>query len=145
MTGKIYRTAQGKPVDLGAIQLQNENVRAVGNMHVNARGDIIDNKNQTVESRNKQLTRQYGRQVTNVQDDQVIESRKKLRPAAVADPVMVEESLTNALNLPAETTTESQEISGGLAAAIARARQIKQEPLKTPRQQAQDTHGVRKI
>jgi len=32
-----------------------------------------------------------------------------------------------------------------LAAAIARARQVKQEPLKTPREVAQQTPGVRKI
>ena len=45
MTRKVYRTANGKMVDLGALQLQNENVRAVGNMGVNARGDIIDSGN----------------------------------------------------------------------------------------------------
>jgi predicted amidohydrolase len=42
MSKKIYKTAQGKIVDLGALQVQNETVRAVGNMNVNARGDRLD-------------------------------------------------------------------------------------------------------
>ena len=41
---KIYRSSQGKGIDLGALLLRNETVRAVGNMNVNARGDRIDNK-----------------------------------------------------------------------------------------------------
>ena len=45
MTSKIYRSAQGKSIDLGTIMLQNETVRAVGNMKVNARGDKLDNNN----------------------------------------------------------------------------------------------------
>jgi hypothetical protein len=35
--------------------------------------------------------------------------------------------------------------SGGLAAAIARARQVRQEPLKTPREIAQHQEGVKKL
>jgi hypothetical protein len=36
-------------------------------------------------------------------------------------------------------------LKGGLAAAIARSREINQEPLKTPRQIAQQQAGVRKF
>jgi O-6-methylguanine DNA methyltransferase len=32
MTAKVYTTAQGRKIDLGALQAQNENVRAVGNI-----------------------------------------------------------------------------------------------------------------
>ena len=42
MSRKIYKSAMGKTVDLGALLLQNEQVRAVGNMGVNAAGDRID-------------------------------------------------------------------------------------------------------
>ena len=42
MTKKVYRTAQGRLVDLGALEVQNEHIRAVGNMNVNARGDKLD-------------------------------------------------------------------------------------------------------
>ena len=75
MTRKVYRTAQGKMVDLGALQLRNENVRAVGNMKVNARGDLIDSANRTINSRNQQVAKQYRRQTnTNVSDSPVISS-----------------------------------------------------------------------
>ena len=38
---KVYRTANGGKVDLGALILSNENTRAAGNMGVNARGDRL--------------------------------------------------------------------------------------------------------
>jgi len=143
MTKKVYRTAQGKTVDLGALQLQNENVRAVGNMNVNARGDIIDGRNRSIESRNRQVSRQYNRQVTNVNDDQVIESRRKSRPAQQTAPVSVPEPASVSQQAPTESAAE--ESTGGLAAAIARARQLKQEPVKTFRELVQQSQGVTKI
>jgi hypothetical protein len=45
MTNKIYKSAMGKTVDMGSLLLQNENTRAVGNMGVNARGDLLDSSN----------------------------------------------------------------------------------------------------
>ena len=66
MTRKIYKSAQGKDVDLGALLLQNEQVRAVGNMNVNARGDRLDAFNQVIDQKNQQVTRQYQKQVTNM-------------------------------------------------------------------------------
>jgi hypothetical protein len=69
MAKKTYRTAQGKVIDLGVIQLQNETVRAVGNMSVNARGDRLDAHNNTIESRASQTAKTYKKQITNVSDD----------------------------------------------------------------------------
>ena len=63
MTKQVYRTARGKMVDMGRLLLQNENVRAVGNMNVNARGDVLDDKNQVIDKRQKQLQRNYNKQV----------------------------------------------------------------------------------
>ena len=83
MTQKIYRTARGKSVDIGSLRLQNEHVRAVGNMGVNARGDRIDSKGNVIDSRNNQLQRQIQRQ-TNVADGIVhtnsYEARNQLHP-----------------------------------------------------------------
>jgi len=152
MTRKQYRTAQGKIVDLGAIQLQNEHVRAVGNMNVNARGDTIDSKGNSIDSRNKQLSRQYNRQVAAPVSDAPLPSSRR-RQRAEADPVENEQVQSVAepeLELepesaPQEASPASSDTGGGLAAAIAKARAIKQEPLKSARQQAQETPGVRKI
>ena len=63
MTKMVYKTAQGKLVDMGKLMLQNENVRAVGNMNVNARGDLLDDKNQVIAKKQDQIQRNYNRQV----------------------------------------------------------------------------------
>ena len=38
---RMYRTMQGRMVDIEKLRASNENVRAIGNMNVNARGDIL--------------------------------------------------------------------------------------------------------
>lgn len=60
-----YRSAQGKTVDMGVLQKQNEQVRAVGNMSVNARGDLVDSNNQVIQNRNASVAGQYNRTVNN--------------------------------------------------------------------------------
>lgn len=62
MTQKIYKSASGKSVDMGSLMLKNEQVRAVGNMKVNARGDVIDDNNKIIASKPEQVQRQYQRQ-----------------------------------------------------------------------------------
>lgn len=63
MTKQVYRTAQGKTLDMGSLVLQNENVRAVGNMNVNARGDLVDDKNRVITTRPEMVNQQYDRQI----------------------------------------------------------------------------------
>jgi hypothetical protein len=62
MTNEVYRSANGKTVDMGALRLQNEKVRAVGNMRVNARGDVINDNNEVIRTRNEQVGKQYQQQ-----------------------------------------------------------------------------------
>jgi len=63
MTQKVYKTSQGKTLDMGKLMLQNEDVRAVGNMKVNARGDMVDDKNQIVQTKPQQVNQQtYNKQ-----------------------------------------------------------------------------------
>jgi hypothetical protein len=65
MTKEIHRSANGKTVDMGSLRLRNENVRAVGNMRVNARGDLVDDKNQVITPKNQQVNQNYNNQVNN--------------------------------------------------------------------------------
>ena len=138
MTRKVYRTAQGKMVDLGALQLRNETVRSVGNMKVNARGDLIDSNNRAINSRNQQVDRQYRRQTSNVSNTPVQHAR-----SATVDIPAPPEDFQDDFVKPADAAVPTA--SGGLAAAIARARQVRQEPLKTPREIAQHQEGVKKL
>lgn len=61
MASKIHTTALGKPFDMAAFRAKHETVRAVGNMNVNARGDIIDSNNNVIEGRGKVVNRMYER------------------------------------------------------------------------------------
>lgn len=65
MTQKVYKTAQGKTVDMGRLMLQNEKTRAVGNMKVNARGDMVDDMNNVIASKPQQVNKQYDKQIQN--------------------------------------------------------------------------------
>jgi hypothetical protein len=75
MTVKKYRTAQGRVVDLGALQLKNETIRAVGNMGVNARGDILDSMNNPIDTATAQARRHYDRQTSKMQNTPVTQKR----------------------------------------------------------------------
>jgi hypothetical protein len=154
MTNKIYKTAQGKSIDLGTIILKNEHVRAVGNMNVNARGDVLDQANNVIETKPQLIKRQNSR-LTNVSADPVQTSQRKSRVAPVSrpepEPQLEEEILEpEAEEILAEPppqyhkTTEEYSGPEGLAGAIARTRQIKQELEKT-RRQRQRAQGVRKL
>lgn len=150
MSNKIYKSAMGKPVDLGALLLQNENTRAVGNMNVNARGDVLDSNNRVIEQKNRQVQRNYNRQ-SNVTNQPVKTSARANREETPAE---ISVDLSDFADLPEDNDVvidksqpAPQDVSpptGGLAGAIARSRNIKQELDKTPRQQAQ-SQGLKKI
>lgn len=140
-------------VDLGALQLQNENVRAVGNMPVNARGDLVDAWNRPIDSRNQQVAKQYGRQVGTVSDAPVM-----TKASIAADPPKSKDKDKTAKKIKAQVPTPPEDFdddfvksavispnTGGLAAAIAKARDIKQEPILPARQAARTAPGVSKI
>lgn len=145
MTKKVYRTAQGKMVDLGALQLRNENVRAVGNMGVNARGDLLDSMDQPIDTRNNRVAKQYRRQTSNVSNTPVA-GKKSSQVNIPATPENFEDDFVKEVSpAPQPAQTAAVEGSGGLAAAIARARQVKQDPLKVQKEVLKKQEGVRKI
>ena len=150
MTTKQYRTAMGKVVDLGALMLQNENVRAVGNMHANARGDKLDSANRVIDRKNQQIKRQTKKQVTP-QNLSAATSNAALRKDPVTE--MKVDPMDTFDDLPAEedvvdtalkAAVESPIPAGGLAAAIAKAKTVQQTKLPTLREAAKSS-GVRKI
>lgn len=63
MAGNVYRTANGKQLDMRALALKNETVRAVGNMKVNARGDVVNDANQIIRTKPSQVHKQYSQEV----------------------------------------------------------------------------------
>jgi hypothetical protein len=69
MAGKKHKTANGKEIDFQKLMLKNETVRAVGNMSVNARGDVVDSTNKKVATRSEQVNKQYRKQTGNIPKD----------------------------------------------------------------------------
>jgi hypothetical protein len=147
MSRKIYKSAQGKTVDLGALLLQNESVRAVGNMNVNARGDTVDSTNRVIDQKNRQVQRQYQKQASLTSNNMPPTTsnraaRQVRQPTVEAE---TQESVDNFVSTVEEKISTSGQIPrGGLAAAIARSREVKQDLEKTPRQLAQE-NPLRKI
>ena len=191
---KVYRSSQGKSIDLGALLLQNETVRAVGNMGVNARGDRINIQNKVIDAKAKISQRAYNKQI-GPQDDipqsfageavqpvapnpyelqalnekEQNEFKEKRRSEKKVTKTIKEKKPTVKATVPTPATTPTppppppppvldptpepvkepeptvQKKASGLAEAIARAKTIKQEALQTPRQQAQEKAGVKRI
>lgn len=59
-----YRTAQGKIIDMSNLVAKNERTRAVGNMNVNARGDIVDSNNDIVTDNTRRVKKNYNNTVS---------------------------------------------------------------------------------
>lgn len=55
---KRVKTAKGKILDMGALAAKHETTRAVSNLNMNARGDIIDSRNQVKISR-EDISKEY--------------------------------------------------------------------------------------
>jgi hypothetical protein len=151
MTRKIYKTAKGKTIDMGSLLLQNEQVRAVGNMNVNARGDLLDSGNKVIDQKNRQVQRQYKKQ-TNVSASPVTVSTREAKQAQVPKEEPTVEDFEFDIEEPIQTepVVKKEEVEplsiprGGLAAAIARAKTVKQEPEKSLRE-LQKEQGLKKI
>ncbi len=118
MTKRIYKTAQGKTIDLGALILQNENTRAVGNMNVNTRGDLVDSTNQPIDKKNRQVQRQYQQSSVPAAPPQSYPMKSEAKPTAV-----VEEKVQKIIQKT--NTNDSQQPQTGLAGALARSRATK--------------------
>jgi hypothetical protein len=55
----VYRSAKGKTINMGTLATRNEKVRAVGNMSVNARGDMVDSNNNIIVPATKRVQNSY--------------------------------------------------------------------------------------
>jgi formylmethanofuran dehydrogenase subunit E len=68
----VYRTAQGRMVDMGKLAVKNEKTRAVGNMNVNARGDILDSHNQVIQDNTRRVKKSYQKSVSEKPTQKVV-------------------------------------------------------------------------
>ena len=56
---RMYRTMQGRMVDIEKLRAANESVQAVGNMNVNARGDVLGAGGQVITPKAEVIKKYY--------------------------------------------------------------------------------------
>ena len=144
MTSKVYKSAQGKSVDMGRLQLQNEGVRAVGNMKVNARGDLLGGGGKVVAGRNQVMDQVYAVNPAPAKrtggyspNDPAVYAQQQ----ALIESNRAKELHDLATNLVQPTSIEPVESAepavpparGTLAGSVAKTTVVKQEPMPNPK------------
>ena len=59
MSRKVYRTMQGKEIDMDALASYNETMPAIGNIKVNARGDELGANGEIIKKREDVVNEYY--------------------------------------------------------------------------------------
>lgn len=131
---KIYRSAQGKPIDMDALRLKNEEVIAVGNMKVNARGDELGPGGVVVRTRNQAMDEYYSSNAIYTKETAQEADTVATTPAhAVAD--TFEDVDPTIADQDAEMPVS--QVRGSLADAVAKSTKVEQKlltPKKNPLQ-----------
>jgi len=142
---KIYKTARGKTIDMDKVKLANEQVTAVGNMKVNARGDKLGAGGRIIAGRNQVMDRVYAVDPAKTappsggyspNDPSTFQQRKTMQENNKA-----KELHDLATNLVQSTSIEPVESTepvapparGSLASSVAKTTVVKQEPMPDPK------------
>ena len=94
---KLYRTMQGKMVDIDKLRSMNENISAVGNMGVNARGDVLGAGGEVVKTKEAVMKEYYEAPKGRVQDTPV---KKVAMPQPIPQKEVVETKVINPTKKP---------------------------------------------
>jgi hypothetical protein len=83
-----HRTAQGKMIDMATLRAKNESVRAVGNMNVNSKGDIIDSHDNVIDDVTRRVNQHYMNSVQQrmAQSQQAQQTQQAQTPVTPAAP-----------------------------------------------------------
>ena len=81
---RMYRTMQGRMVDIEKLRAANESVQAVGNMNVNARGDVLGPGGSVVTTKETVIQKYYEQPKGRVDDTP---TKGKAMPAPKVEPV----------------------------------------------------------
>lgn len=124
--GKIYRSAQGREVDMEKIRLQNELVPALGNMKVNARGDQLGPGGKILKTREQIVDEQYRGKLdstTKPAKEGPIPNRSRPNEPFPTSSKKVESFEPGGISADIETKPARKKAEGGLAKAVAKAKE----------------------
>ena len=99
---RMYRTMQGRMVDIEKLRTANESVQAVGNMNVNARGDVLGAGGQVVTPK-ETIIKQYYEQPKGMVSD--APTKNKPMSAPKVEPIKTVQKMTPVASKPAPTKT----------------------------------------
>ena len=108
---RMYRTMQGRMIDIEKLRGANEDVRAVGNMNVNARGDVLSKSGQVVTPKAKVIQKYYEQPKGRVDDTP---RRAKPTPARKTPPQPTVAPKSQASKVAKKPTTEKKGIDAAL-------------------------------
>lgn len=118
---KMYRTMQGRLVDIDRLRASNENVPAVGNMNVNARGDVLGPGGKIARTK-EQVMKQYYQTPKGKADDtppQKVQEPKPIPQVKVEQiKTMNPTPKTTAVKSTAKKDTAKTETKSGIDAAL---------------------------
>ena len=138
---RIYKSARGKMIDMDKVKLPQETTTAVGNMRVNARGDLIGSAGQIAAGRNQIMDQVYAvnsaPEAPYSPNDPVTHAAQQA--ALNASKAQDLHDLANNLisNGPIEPvsadTPATPPARGSLAGSVAKPTAVTQEPMVDPR------------
>jgi len=111
---KAYRSALGKVIDIDTLRLNNEEIIAVGNMKVNARGDELGFGGKVVKTRNQLMDDYYRLNTPTVEDSSpnLVEDTPELLKQATSiaeEPIQAAEPMT---------PQQAAQLKGSLASSL---------------------------
>jgi hypothetical protein len=85
----VYRSANGRQIDVDGIRLANESVIALGNLKVNARGDELGPGGRVVRTRDQVMKEYYALNTPTAMDDNVVLPHQQPVAEPVKQPVVI--------------------------------------------------------
>ena len=132
----VYKSARGKMVDMDKVKLANENTLAVGNMKVNARGDLIGAGGAVAQGRNALMDQVYAVDPApySPNDPDVYAQQQADIDASKAKALhdLANNLVTPGLQEPVAVDT-TPSTRGSLASAVAKTATVTQEAIVDPR------------
>tara|TARA_Y100001972_G_C7448796_1_gene229875 strand:- start:71 stop:487 length:417 start_codon:yes stop_codon:yes gene_type:complete len=105
---RMYRTMQGRMVDIEKLRAANESVQAVGNMNVNARGDVLGPGGQVATPKQK-IIQKYYEQPKGMVNDTPIRYRSEPAPQKAKEKAKPIKKMSPISETPKKTETVKSE------------------------------------
>ena len=134
---KVYKSAKGKMVDMDKVKLANESVTAVGNMRVNARGDLLGSGGSVAQGRNAIMDQVYAVEPAPYSPNDPDAYAERLALIENSKAKELHDLASNLVNTTAEPAVPVNPAPaparGSLASSIAKSVTVTQEAMPDPR------------